>query len=84
MGECTAGVYHGKSSLLAEPALLPPATPPALLHPAMYPLPPQPQVRFQLERAQEGLQRQLLHAEGGIGVLEARLADAQSGGLGRM
>ncbi|KAI7844734.1 hypothetical protein COHA_001619 [Chlorella ohadii] len=36
------------------------------------------QVRFQLERAQEGLQRQLLHAEGGIGVLEARVADAQS------
>ena len=37
------------------------------------------QVRFQLERAQEGLQRQLVHAEGGIAVLEARLADAQSG-----
>ncbi|PRW50911.1 basal body [Chlorella sorokiniana] len=36
------------------------------------------QVRFQLERAQEGLQRQLLHAEGGLGVLEARLEDAQS------
>lgn len=40
------------------------------------------QVRFQLERAQEGLQRQLLHAEGGISVLEARLEDAQSGGDG--
>ena len=37
------------------------------------------QVRVQLERAQEALQRQLVHAEGGIGVLEARLADAQSG-----
>lgn len=40
---------------------------------------PARQVRFQLERAQEGLQRQLLHAEGGLGVLEARLADAHSG-----
>lgn len=39
------------------------------------------QVRFQLERGQEALQRQLLHAQGGCGVLEARLADAQSGRL---
>lgn len=39
-----------------------------------------PQVRFQLERSQEGLQRQLLHAEGGVAVLEARLADAHAGG----
>ncbi|KAL4853675.1 Centrosomal protein [Chlorella vulgaris] len=36
------------------------------------------QVRFQLERAQEALQRQLVAAEGGVGVLEARLADAVS------
>jgi hypothetical protein len=41
--------------------------------------PEPPQVRFQLERGQEALQRQLVHAEGGVGVLEARLADSQSG-----
>lgn len=49
--------------------------PPAVFPPAACSV----QVRFQLERAQEGLQRQLVHAEGGIGVLEARLADANSG-----
>ena len=36
------------------------------------------QVRFQLERTREGMQRQLAHAEGSVGVLQARLGDAQS------
>ncbi|GAB4818323.1 hypothetical protein N2152v2_005369 [Parachlorella kessleri] len=36
------------------------------------------QVGFQLERTREGLQRQLAHAEGSVGVLQARLGDAQS------
>lgn len=35
-------------------------------------------MRFQLERAREGLQRQLAHAEGSVGVLQARLGDAQA------
>lgn len=35
------------------------------------------QVCFKLERQQEGLQRQLVQAEGSMGVLQARLAEAQ-------
>jgi hypothetical protein len=61
------------------PLLTSPHTHPAHTHTCLCSL----QVRFKLERAQEALQRQLLHAEGSVGVLQAQLADAQSGGLGR-
>lgn len=81
--------HLGEHALVAMPpcSIQAPHQPGALpTHPAPCPYhapcPAAQQVRFQLERAQEGLQRQLLHAEGGIGVMEARLADAQSGATG--